>query len=146
MADIQETGAAIHAAKKVNPDIPVIASMTFEKSANGIHTMMGIKPQIMAEQLPKLGIQAIGANCGMGMDEMMEVVAEIRRSTDFPLLTQANAGSPVWDGKKNVYHESPDERAKAVDKLLELKPNIIGGCCGTTPEHISAIRRVVDRD
>jgi 5-methyltetrahydrofolate--homocysteine methyltransferase len=144
MADFQEIGAAIQAAKTVNSEIPIIASMTFEKSAAGIHTMMGIKPQMMVRQLQPLGVNAIGANCGFGMEEMMNVISEIRQNSDFPILSQANAGSPVWDGSKNVYSESPEERAKAVSKLLEFKPNIIGGCCGTTPAHIAAIREVVD--
>ncbi len=144
MADIQESIAAIQAAESIDTELPVIATMTFEKSANGIHTMMGIKPRIMAEQLIEAGAKVIGANCGMGMEEMAEVISEIRQHTDFPILTQANAGNPVWDGKQNVYSESPEERAQAVRKLLELKPNIVGGCCGTTPEHIKAIRAVVD--
>ena len=144
MADFQEVGAAIQAAKSIDPDIPVIASMTFEKSAAGVHTMMGVKPQMMVGQLQPLGVNAIGANCGLGMDEMMDVISEIRQNSEFPILSQANAGNPVWDGSKNVYSESPEERAQAVSKLLELKPNIIGGCCGTTPAHIAAIRKVVD--
>ena len=144
MADTEEVRAAIEAAKSVNPDIPVIATMTFEKTAGGIHTMMGIDAKTMAERLPAYGADVIGANCGMGMQEMMEVVRHIRNVSDFPILSQANAGSPVWDGKKNIYTETPEERGQAIQELLKLKTQIVGGCCGTTPDHIRAIRRTVD--
>jgi len=144
MADIQESSVAIQTAKAIDSSIPVIATMTFERSAGRIHTMNGIKPQMMTEQLPKAGADVIGANCGVGMNEMMDVIAEIRQISNFPVLSQANAGNPVWDGDKNVYSESPEERALSVKELLKLKLQIIGGCCGTTPEHIAAIRGVVD--
>jgi len=145
MADVHESPAAIQAAKSIDKNIPVIATMTFEKTPGGIYTIMGVNVNAMIESLPGFGADVIGANCGMGMDEMMEVIKEIREYSDIPVLSQANAGSPVWDGTKNIYSESPEQRAEAVFDLLKLRPNIIGGCCGTTPEHIRAIREVVDK-
>jgi 5-methyltetrahydrofolate--homocysteine methyltransferase len=144
MADPQEASAAISAVKKIDDTLPVIATMTFEKTSGGIHTMMGTTPKMMVERLSEAGADVIGANCGMGMADMMAVITEIRSFSDLPVLTQANAGSPVWREGKNMYEESPQERAESVKKLLQLRPQIIGGCCGTTPDHIRAIRQVVD--
>ena len=144
MSDLQEARAAISAAKSLKKDLPVISTMTFEKTTNGFHTMMGVTVKQMITELPAAGADLIGANCGLGMEEMHDVVAEIRAETKFPLLSQANAGTPVWDGSKNVYSETPAQRAAAVKKLLTLQPQIIGGCCGTTPEHIAAIREIID--
>ena len=144
MADPEEACTAIRAAKQVDINMPVIATMTFEKTAQGIRTMMGTTTQDMVDRLTAEGADVIGANCGMGMEDMMKVVAEIRNFTDMPVLSQANAGAPVWDSGRNVYTETPQERAASVRELLKLQVQIIGGCCGTTPEHIRAIRQVVD--
>ncbi len=145
MSDIGEAGAAIEAAKQVAPQLPVIVSMTFEKGARGFHTMMGLSTSDMIAHLPAKGAQIIGANCGMGMDQMIELMAEMRGQTDILLLSQANAGLPIWKEGKHTYEESPEERAVSVRKLLDIGVNIVGGCCGTTPEHIRKVREEVDR-
>jgi 5-methyltetrahydrofolate--homocysteine methyltransferase len=144
MADPEEAAAAIAAAKQVDPTLPLIATMTFEKTSAGIRTMMGTDVKSMVDRLTAAGADIIGANCGMGMDGMIEVIEEIRSFSNAPVLSQANAGAPVWKDGKNVYSESPEERAESVKKLLQFKPQIIGGCCGTTPDHIRAVREVVD--
>ena len=145
MSDLQEIRAAVEAARKVAPQLPVVASMTFEKHAQGFRTMMGLSTSDLINNLPAAGAQVIGANCGLGMDQMIELIAEIRGQTDMPVLSQANAGLPVWKEGKHGYEETPEERAVAVRKLLDIGINIVGGCCGTTPDHIRKIREEVDR-
>jgi 5-methyltetrahydrofolate--homocysteine methyltransferase len=144
MTDLQEARAALVAAKKVNSALPVAVTMTFEKGPAGYKTMMGISPGNLITLLINEGADMLGANCGFGMEEMIEIMTEFRNLSAHPMLAQANAGLPQWDGHKNIYSETPLQRGQAVPKLLKLNINVIGGCCGTTPEHIQAIRRAVD--
>jgi 5-methyltetrahydrofolate--homocysteine methyltransferase len=144
MADLHEAQAALLAAKTIAPAIPVAVTMTFEKGSAGFRTLMGNSPADMIASLTAEGADLIGANCGFGMEEMIGIMTEFRSLCTVPLLAQANAGLPKWDGQKNIYTETPAQRGQAVLKLLVLNVNIIGGCCGTTPEHIQAIRRAVD--
>ena len=144
MADLQEAQAALTAAKNIAPALPVAVTMTFEKSAADFRTMMGTAPANMISVLTAEGADLIGANCGLGMDEMIGIMTEFRSLCTVPLIAQANAGLPKWDGQKNVYDETPAQRGRSVLKLLDLNINVIGGCCGTTPEHIQAIRQAVD--
>jgi 5-methyltetrahydrofolate--homocysteine methyltransferase len=144
LGDLQEARAALQAARNLSPVLPVAVTMTFESSAAGFRTMMGNSPLDMISTLVQAGADVIGANCGLGMSEMISLIKEFRNHYPGVLLAQANAGLPRWDGQKNVYDETPEQRGQATVKLLDLKVNIIGGCCGTTPEHIRAIRQAVD--
>jgi 5-methyltetrahydrofolate--homocysteine methyltransferase len=144
MMDINEAMAGLLAAKKVDKDLPVVVSMTFDQIYHDFRTMMGQKPQDMIDSLISAGADVIGSNCGKGMDEMTNLMILLRDKTNHPLLAQANAGLPIVEGEKVVYPESPEQRGNSVKKLLDIDINIIGGCCGTTPEHIKAIRKVVD--
>ena len=144
LADLQEARAALQAAKNLTPVLPVAVTMTFDRGVTGFKTMMGISPPAMISTLVEAGADIIGANCGLGMDEMIDLMTEIRSQYSAALIAQANAGLPRWDGQKNVYSETPAQRGRATAKLLELKVNIIGGCCGTTPDHIRTIRQAVD--
>jgi 5-methyltetrahydrofolate--homocysteine methyltransferase len=144
MSDIGEARAAIDAAKQLSTDIPVFVTMTYEKHATGYRTMMGVQPADMVNPLIDAGADVIGANCGTGMEDMIEIVRSIREKTQFPLLVQANAGLPVQEGRQTYYKESPQDRGLSVKQILQLGVNIIGGCCGTTPEHIKATRAAVD--
>ena len=107
--------------------------------------MMGVTPARMAAGLLDAGAEIIGANCGNGMQRMVEIVRELR-SVDqkIPILVHANAGLPVLVDGKVVYPETPEEMARWVPELITAGANIIGGCCGTTPEHIRAIKRAVE--
>jgi len=145
MSDLGEIRAAIEAAKRVAPDLPLIASMTFEKRANKFVTMTGRSTTEMIDALAAEGVDIIGANCGTGMDQMIELIREFRDQTGLPLLSQANAGLPVWRAGKLYYDETPVERAAAVRQILGIGISIVGGCCGTTPDHIRTIRKEVDR-
>jgi 5-methyltetrahydrofolate--homocysteine methyltransferase len=144
MSDLQEALAALRAAKNIAPALPVAVTMTFEKGPTGFRTMMGNTCQDMISILSAEGADLIGANCGFGMEEMVGIMTELRAHTPHPLIAQANAGMPQWDGQKNIYTETPMQRGKSVYKLLRLDVKIVGGCCGTTPEHIKAIRESVD--
>jgi 5-methyltetrahydrofolate--homocysteine methyltransferase len=140
MSDIEEAKAAIRACKE-NTSCEVICTMTFERSGDKMYyTMMGFTPSQMVEELQNTGISVIGANCGNGIKDMVGIVEEIRKvNKDIPVLIHANAGLPVLKDGKTVFPESPSEMAGYADKLIGAGANIIGGCCGTTPEHIKLI-------
>jgi len=145
MSDIEEALAAINAARFLSSEIPVLATMTYEKHTTGYRTMMGVQPEDMVHPLIDAGVDAIGANCGTGMEDMIKIVRDIRKKTQFPLLVQANAGLPEQEADKIHYKESPQDRGESVKQILQLGVNVIGGCCGTTPEHIRATREAVDK-
>ena len=90
------------------------------------------------------GADVIGSNCGNGIDNMVKIAREYRACSDLPVIIQSNAGLPETRGGNLVYPETPEYIATRVKALIEAGVSIIGGCCGTTPEHIVAIRREVD--
>ena len=106
--------------------------------------MMGVTPAAMVAALLPAGVDIIGANCGNGIERMIEIVKEIRSAyPDAPILIHANAGLPENINGVDVFPESPEMMASRVDELINAGANIIGGCCGTTPAHIKAIKDVV---
>jgi len=144
--DTQEAVIAVNAAKE-NTDIEVITTFTFDKAVDGSYnTMMGVKPAEMAETIADAGVDIFGTNCGNGFEGMIEIVKEIRKTnSDLPILVHANAGLPIEEGGKIIYPDSPERMAELTPQLIEAGANIIGGCCGTSPEHIRAIRAVIDK-
>ena len=142
--DIDEARLAIRAAKE-NTTREVICTMTFEKTVNGEYrSMMGVSPTEMMQELVKEGVDIIGANCGNGIEGMIEIVKEIRLcNATIPVLVHANAGMPIYHEGKTLFPESPEQTASFVRAIVDAGVNIIGGCCGTTPEHIRQIARVV---
>jgi 5-methyltetrahydrofolate--homocysteine methyltransferase len=142
--DIDEARQAIRAAKE-NTTREVICTMTFEKTVDGEYrSMMGVSPTEMMQELVPEGVDIIGANCGNGIEGMIQIVKEIRRCNgEIPVLVHANAGMPVYDDGKTVFPETPEQTAGFVKAIIDAGVNIIGGCCGTTPEHIRQIARVV---
>ena len=142
--DIDEARLAIRAAKE-NTSREVICTMTFERTVDGEYrSMMGVSPTEMMQELVPEGVDVIGANCGNGIEGMIQIVKEIRScNAEIPVLVHANAGMPVFQDGKTVFPESPEQTAGFVKAILEAGVNIIGGCCGTTPEHIRQIARVV---
>ncbi|MDR0835434.1 MAG: homocysteine S-methyltransferase family protein, partial [Tannerella sp.] len=145
MSDADEAVSAIRAAKE-NTQLEIIATFTFEKTLQGeFRSMMGLTPVDAVRQVLNAGADIVGANCGNGIERMIEIVREIR--TEFPdvfILVHANAGLPSHINGKDVFPDTPDVMAKLTPRLLAEGVNIIGGCCGTTPEHIAAIKKVVD--
>lgn len=137
MTDLYELKAAVLAAKE-NSDKPIIATMTFERNGR---TFTGVSPASMAVTLTGLGVDALGVNCSLGPDELEGVVSEISKYTDLPLVIKANAGLP--DPNSNEYDILPDKFADCVADLLKYGVKIIGGCCGTTPEYIAEIGKML---
>lgn len=136
---------AIKAAKE-NFNIPVFSSFTFEKSADGIfRTMMGIDINTYFNFVVNLGVDVIGTNCGNGFNDMVEIVRELKSlDGDIPILVNSNAGIPELIDGKLIYPETPDVIKEIIPKLIEAGAKIIGGCCGTTPDHIRVIKNIVD--
>ncbi|MFQ5627124.1 MAG: homocysteine S-methyltransferase family protein [bacterium] len=143
MMACEEAEAAVRAAKETG--LPVAATMTFEPSKFGPRTKWGVDISTAVARLAAAGADIIGANCGCGFDEMIDVIQAMRPMTDLPILAQANAGIPEMIDNRAVYRETPDALRDRVEKLLGLGVNIIGGCCGTAPEHIRMMRQAVDR-
>jgi len=140
---LDEAEQAIRAVKE-NTSLEVICTFTFDKSESGYKTLMGVTPQQMAESLIAYGADIIGANCGSGFEVMVEIVSLIREvSPQIPIMIQANAGLPIFENDKLVYSETPEKIKVIIPNLIEAGANIIGGCCGTTPEHIKVISKIV---
>lgn len=137
MTDLYELKAAVLAAKE-NSEKPIIATMTFERNGR---TFTGVSPASMAVTLTGLGVDALGVNCSLGPDELEGVVSEISKYTELPLVIKANAGLP--DPNSNEYDIMPDKFADCVEDLLKYGVKLIGGCCGTTPEYIAEIRKML---
>lgn len=144
MTDVQEAVLAVEAARSLNAKIPIMATMTFEPTPTGFFTMMGVSVAEAAEGLTAAGANVLGSNCGNGIENMIKIAQEFKSVTSLPLLIQANAGIPVLKEGKSVYPETPDFFAEKIPALLDAGVSIIGGCCGTTPEHIRLIRKAVD--
>jgi len=140
---LDEAEQAINAVKE-NTSLEVICTFTFNKSDNGFKTLMGISPQQMTESLIHFGTDIIGANCGSGFEDMVEIAKSIREvSARIPIIIQANAGLPSFENNQLVYSETPERIKEIIPKLINAGANIIGGCCGTTPEHIKVISGIV---
>jgi 5-methyltetrahydrofolate--homocysteine methyltransferase len=141
MMSVTEAVQAIRAAKE-NTSLPVICTFTFEPGARGFRTMMGVTPAAAAEAAVAAGADIIGANCGTGITSMIEITREMRAAApNTPILVQPNAGLPVLEGGKTVFRETPEDMAAHVKGLIAAGANIIGGCCGTSPDHIRAMAR-----
>jgi 5-methyltetrahydrofolate--homocysteine methyltransferase len=141
MTDLGEAKAALRAVKE-NTDLPVVVSMTFDKGVRGYATMMGVKPDVAATELEKAGADIVGSNCGTGIRDMIEVARIMRAAASVPLWIKPNAGLPELVHGQTVFRETPDEMAAYVPDLVKAGAEIIGGCCGTTPEHIRRIVKI----
>jgi len=140
MSDLEEAKLAIKAARE-NTDCEIICTMTFEKTVdNEYKSMMGVSPSQMVEEIISQGAEIIGANCGNGIEGMIQIVEEIRKvNKRIPVLIHANAGLPIYKDGETIFPETPEQMASYVYQLIDAGANIIGGCCGTTPNHIRKI-------
>lgn len=145
MTDLAEAVLAVKAARSITRDVPVMATLTFDDTPRGFYTVMGVTVEQAVKGLHDAGAEVVGSNCGNGIDNMVRIAAEFRKHTSGPLLIQSNAGLPQIVDSSVVYAETPEYMTERVDALLELRVNVIGGCCGTTPAHIAALRRRVDQ-
>lgn len=144
MTDLNEVKCALKAVKE-NSNLPVAASMTFNRGKRGYATIMGITPEKAAVELEKTGADIVGSNCGSGAKDLTEIARIIRPAINLPLWIKPNAGVPLLREGKTVYLETPEEMARFIPDLIKAGVSMIGGCCGTTPEHIRLIAKEVQR-
>ncbi len=144
ISDITEAKAAITAAETVAPSLPWLVTMSFDTN---LHTMMGISPEEAVRRLSDTSADAVGANCGRGLGEMEAIMAKMvqarsdeGRTDDVLLISQSNAGLPHLVGDRFVYDASADDVVAHALRLRELGVEIIGACCGSTPEYVAAIK------
>jgi 5-methyltetrahydrofolate--homocysteine methyltransferase len=143
MAALEEALQAVKAAKE-NTRLPVICTFTFGAGPKGFRTMMGLRPDRAAKEAAAAGADIVGANCGNGIANMIEITKQMRAATpNVPILIHSNAGAPVLKDGKTVFPETPEYMASRTTELVEAGANIVGGCCGTTPDHIAAMVKVV---
>ena len=140
MSDLLEAKAALLAAKE-RTSLPVFVTMTFGEDGR---TFLGVDPAAAAVALTSLGADAVGLNCSMGPRELRPALGKILENTHLPVMIQPNAGLPRLVDGETVYDVTPEEFAQWGRIFLEDGAAILGGCCGTSPEHIRALRRVVD--
>jgi 5-methyltetrahydrofolate--homocysteine methyltransferase len=133
----------------VNPEsLPVLLSVAYSSGAKAGDVpgrFLRPHPGTIAEWAAESGIAGLGVNCGkeVDMDDLVEIVGHYRKHTDLPLFARPNAGTPQWGGDSWEYGRSPAQMARKLPALLEAGVSMIGGCCGTTPEHIAAFRPIV---
>ena len=145
MFDLREALCTVRACKEIS-DIPVIASMSFQTVKNGGRTMMGNSAEECATRLAEVGASGIGANCGDLVPlEMAEVVSIIKEHTSLPIIAQPNAGKPKVEAGK-VFYTNPELYAKQTLECYKAGARIIGGCCGTTPEHIKILSELIEKE
>ncbi|OPL10847.1 MAG: hypothetical protein AVO34_09495 [Firmicutes bacterium ML8_F2] len=141
VSDLREAECALRACREKN-NLPVILSLAYTSSGKGGRTIMGVTVKEAAEAAEKYGADAVGANCG-DLDPlgMAEIVALYKKSTALPVIVQPNAGKPKLADGKTVFDMQPEEFAEGMLACLAAGATIVGGCCGTTPAHIDALRR-----
>lgn len=142
MFALEEALLAFDAARAAAPDLPIVVSFSFERKGR---TMMGVRPSQVIKTFAEKGAVMVGANCGASLEEMEAVVREYAASQPgFPIWSKPNAGLPRVDGNNQiVYDLSPPEMAQAALRNIEAGARVVGGCCGTRPEHLSEIVRAV---
>jgi 5-methyltetrahydrofolate--homocysteine methyltransferase len=141
MIDIQEMRAALLAIKQFSR-LPAICQMTFEASGR---TVTGTDPATAAVILESLGADAIGANCSLGPEQLMPIVEKMVAATSLPVTLRPNAGMPLLQGEKTVFPLGPEAFAEWVPRIVAAGVTSIGGCCGTTPAHIAAAGKVLEK-
>jgi 5-methyltetrahydrofolate--homocysteine methyltransferase len=150
MIDLTEACCAVRAAKSAARElgvaVEVMATLTYGPSPSGYRTAMGVDIPQTVEALTRAGADVLGSNCGNGIEQMLPITAAFRALTGLPLLVQANAGLPVLEGGRTVFRQGPEDMARHVPPLVRAGVSILGGCCGTGPAHIAALRRAVDAE
>ena len=145
MFDLREAVCALKACKE-STSIPVLVGMAFSTETRGGRTLMGSTAEDCAKQLTDAGADAVGANCGdLDPTQMAEVISMMRAATDLPLLAEPNAGKPRLVGDETIFDMDPIPFAVGVGECLDAGASILGGCCGTTPYHMEAVREHLER-
>lgn len=141
MMSLQETRAALLAAKEIC-DLPVMVTMTFDETA---HTLYGTEPETAMLVLQGLGADAVGVNCGAGPERSEEIVRRMKAVANVPVIAKPNAGMPQLLNGETIYDRTPEQFAEGMRCLAENGAGILGGCCGTTPDHIDALHEKLAR-
>jgi methionine synthase I (cobalamin-dependent) len=144
MAELEEAEIAVQAG--LNTGLPVVACVVFDSGADLDRTMMGVTPEQAAEHLTRIGANVIGANCGQGIAGYVGICQRLRACTELPLWMKANAGVPEVINGQVVYKTTPREFASYGPTLVEAGASFVGGCCGTSPEFIAALRNEIRSD
>lgn len=139
MMSLQECRAAVLAIKEVS-DLPIMVTLTFNEDGR---TLFGTPPETAVVVLQSLGVDAIGVNCSTGPAEMVSLVEKMAEYSTVPLIAKPNAGLPELEDGQTVYKMTPELFAEAMTGLVKAGATIVGGCCGTTPEHIGALTETV---
>lgn len=137
MSDIEEARLAVHAARRTG--LPVIVSFAFDSGKKKDRTMMGATPEAVAAAMVEAGADAVGANCGAGVEHFVPICQRLRAACDLPLWIKPNAGLPTMEGTEIRYGTSAEFLASHCAALREAGAAFLGGCCGSTPEFIRAL-------
>lgn len=137
--DLAEARAAVTAARQVC-DLPVMVSMTFEQGVS----LTGSSPTIFAETMQNMGVAALGTNCSLGPDQMLPVVEELLSVCSCPVVAEPNAGLPELRGSETVFPLGPEAFAQKTAAFAARGARVLGGCCGTTPQHLAALRQALE--
>jgi 5-methyltetrahydrofolate--homocysteine methyltransferase len=138
--DLNEAKAAIRGARSVT-GLPLVCSFSYDR---GTRTMMGVKPAQMGKELAEAGVTALGINCGRSLEDNLQALRELRQVTGLPIWFKPNAGLPHNDADGgSQYDVTPEMMAAQVPLWIEAGAQLVGGCCGTSPEHLEAIARAV---
>jgi 5-methyltetrahydrofolate--homocysteine methyltransferase len=142
MMDVEEASIAVLAAKEMT-GLPVLATMTFDPTSDGYRTMWGDTPEKMARRLAESGADVIGCNCVNGPAHAARIIGALRSATDLPLIAQPNAGRPEVVDSTPTYPMTPEIMEKEYRELVATGVKVVGGCCGSTPEHLARVVKLV---
>jgi 5-methyltetrahydrofolate--homocysteine methyltransferase len=143
MTDLREAVLAVRTARSAAPDLPLMVTMTFEETPRGFYTLMGNSVADVATGLEEAGADLLGTNCGAGIETMGRIAREVVHRSRLPVAVQSNAGLPEVRNGVVTYPESPDLFARHAAEMAILPVALVGGCCGTGPEHVRAVRAAV---
>ena len=143
MTSTEEAVIAIEAAHR-DADIPIMISMTFDKGPRGYFTMMGVSAERAVRELRDAGADVVGANCGNGIDGMVDIAAEILSAGGGHTVIHSNAGMPQIYKGRIVYPETPEFMSSRFRTLADMGVRVIGGCCGTTPAHVKFLSEIIN--
>jgi len=144
MMAAEEAAIAVRAAKE-KTGLPVSGSMTFELNTERPRTSWGVDVPSAVTQLTDAGADIIGSNCGNGVEVILAVIKEMRPLTRLPILAQPNAGLPEVHNNLIIYNETPESMEAKLAQVLKIGISILGGCCGTNPQHIRRMRHLINR-
>ena len=138
--DLNEASAALRGVRGVT-DLPIVVSFSYDR---GTRSMMGVKPRQTAAAFNEAGLAALGVNCGRSLEDNLAVLKELRAATTLPIWFKPNAGLPQTDAEgRTVFSTTPEDMGSAAANWLEAGAGLVGGCCGTSPQHLAAIARAI---